>query len=264
MLSTMRNPANAAARTPPRRDGVQAIARAGAVLRALAAAPAGLSLAELSDQVRLPKSTVHRLVGALAEEDLVSTTGGRVELGTGLARLRSGVPSVPELLRPVLEALSSTVRETVDLAVLDGPGVRFVDQIPGPGRLTALSAVGDHFPLHCTANGKALLAALGEPRALELLPARLERFTPNTITSRRALLTELALVRADGVAFDREEHTEGICAIGAAVPGAGEPLAALSIPVPASRFRAGEARYARALHRAREQASELLSRSARA
>ena len=71
-------------------------------------------------------------------------------------------------------------------------------------------------------------------------------------------------MQAGGVAYDREEHTEGICAIGVAVPGAGEPLAALSIPLPASRFAAAEARHARALLRARERASEALSRSARA
>jgi DNA-binding IclR family transcriptional regulator len=64
--------------------------------------------------------------------------------------------------------------------------------------------------------------------------------------SRNALLPELARAHADGVACDREEHTEGICAIGAAVPGGPEPLAALSVPMPASRFRTGEARYARA------------------
>ncbi len=260
----MRNQVVAPEAQSRRREGVQAIARAGAVLRALADTPGGLGLSELSARVGLPKSTVHRLVGALAEEDLLSTSAGTVELGAGLDRLRPAARPPQELLRPVLEWLSASVRETVDLAVLDGDGVRFVDQIPGRGRLTAVSAVGVRFPLHCTANGKALLAALGPARAREVLPVRLERLTPRTITSRRALLAELERVQADGVAYDREEHTEGICAIGVAVPGAGEPVAALSIPVPASRFRAAEARHTRALLGARARASEALSRSARA
>jgi DNA-binding IclR family transcriptional regulator len=90
------------------------------------------------------------------------------------------------------------------------------------------------------------------------------QWTARSWRALRGILAELERVRADGVAFDREEHTEGICAIGTAVRAAGRPVAALSIPVPASRFQAGEARYTRELLRAREDASDALSRSARA
>jgi DNA-binding IclR family transcriptional regulator len=245
----------------PRHHGVQSIARAGRVLRALEAAPDGLALGELATKVDLPKSTVHRLVGALTAEDLATTAaGGRIRLGGGLARLGAATrQTLRHDLRPVLERLRADVDETVDLAVLDGTVARFVDQLPAPHRLRAVSAVGVAFPLHCTANGKALLAAMTDEQCRALLPARLERLTPHTITRRAALLAELERVRRDGVAFDREEHTEGICAVGAAVIDAAGPAAAISVPVPTPRFRGEEDRYAERVREAAAEATRLLA-----
>lgn len=244
-----------------RAGGVQAIARAARVLRALEVAPGGLSLGELAASVDLPKSTVHRLVQALAAEELVSTgSGGRVRLGAGLARLGAATHgALASALRPALEALRGDLDETADLAVLDGAGVRFIDQLAAPRRLRAVSAVGSTFPLHCTANGKALLAALGDQQMQDLLPARLERLTPATITSRDDLLAELASVRTSGVAFDREEHTEGICAVAAVVRDAGGPVAAISVPVPTQRFTGHERRYGAAVLSAAVAGSALLT-----
>lgn len=220
------------------RHGVQAIARAAAILRALEGCPAGLGISELASATELPKSTVHRLVTALGEEQLVSQDdNGRVRLGNAIARLGAASrEAFGERLRPVLVDLRRRLDETVDLAVLDGPAVRFIDQVPAPRRLRAMSSVGELFPLHCTANGKALLATMSTEQIESLLPARLERFTPRTIASRAKLLDELAQVAETGVAFDREEHTEGICAVGAAVGDRNGALAAISVPVPAPRF----------------------------
>ncbi len=136
--------------------------------------------------------------------------------------------------------------------------MRFVDQLQGRHRLRAVSAVGAAFPLHCTANGKALLSALGPAEARALLPARLPRLTPNTIVSHRELARELERVSAAGVAFDREEHSEGICAAGAAVLDSSGPVAALSVPVPAMRFGTGEERFAEEVRAAAREASRLL------
>jgi DNA-binding IclR family transcriptional regulator len=243
------------------RGGVQAIARAGAVLRALEDEPAGLGLGALATEVGLPRSTVHRLVMALAAEGLVSAGGSApIRLGPGLARLGAAAQgSLRDVLRPVLAGLRDELDETVDLAVLDGERVRFLDQLPAEHRLRAVSAVGLAFPLHCTANGKALLAALPPDAALALLPARLERCTPATITSRRALLAALEAIRAAGVATDVEEHTAGVCAVGAAVGAPGRPLAAISVPVPAQRYRGREARLARAVRAAAAEATTLLA-----
>ena len=82
-------------------------------------------------------------------------------LGPLLERLAAATRlTLPERVRPALEQLRAELEETVDLAVLDGAQLRFVDQLPAPHRLRAVSAVGETFPLHCTANGKALLGLL--------------------------------------------------------------------------------------------------------
>lgn len=230
------------------RHGVQAIARAAAVLRALERAPQGLGISQIARATELPKSTAHRIVAALSEEGLVAQAGdGRLRLGSGIARLAAAErEALGESLRPILLDLRRQLDETVDLAVLDGSSVRFIDQVPAPRRLRAMSSVGELFPLHCTANGKALLASMSVARAEALLPKRLERFTPKTIVSRAKLLDELGDVRTKGIAFDREEHTEGICAIGATI----SADTAISVPVPTQRFRGREEELAAAVRAA--------------
>jgi len=262
----MRNPSThgVAGEAPGRRHGVQAIARAAAVLRALGDQPNGLGLGEVAIAAGLPKSTAHRIVAALAAEGLVTQSAdGRIRLGGGISRLAlAGREAIAERLRPILIELHRELEETVDLAVLDGGSVRFVDQVGAPRRLRAISSVGDAFPLHCTANGKALLAALPEDQAIASLPHPLPRLTPHTIVSLDDLLGELAAIRRDGVAYDREEHTEGICAVGAAVSDGSDPAAvAISVPVPAPRFHGNETSLAAAVAEAARAASELLAPS---
>jgi DNA-binding IclR family transcriptional regulator len=223
--------------------GIQVISRAAQVLRALEGRPEGLSLSQLSERTGLPRSTVHRLLGALEVEGFViaAVPGGRMRLGPELVRLaESGRPDLQQLFRPEMQHLFDDLNETIDLAVLDGDHLRFVDQIPAPHRLRAVSAVGASFPLHCTANGKAVLALMDDAEVVRLLPARLPRHTPNTITTRRALLNELAEIRDDGVALDREEHTLGISAAGFAIRDAVGRFVALSVPMPTQRFEGRE------------------------
>ncbi len=224
-------------------SSVQVIARVADILRSLEGEPEGLSLAQIAARVGLARSTVHRLTVGLAAEGFVvpASPSGRLRLGPALARL--GAASRRELreeLEPFLRRLADEVEETVDLAVLDGSRARFIDQVPGAHRLRAVSSVGDAFPVHCSANGKALLAAMGWERAERLLPARLEALTPNTITSRARLRRELEEVGRTGLAHDREEHTLGICAVGLAVRDAGVAVAAITIVLPSTRFHGNE------------------------
>lgn len=246
-----------------RRDGVQVIARAADVLRELAAEPGGLTPAELAVRTGLARSTCHRITSALSGEGFVGVSAsGHLSVGPGLIGL--AVASRRELrleVAPYLERLSHELRETVDLAVLDGGEVLFVDQYASRRTLRIVSDVGARFPSHCTANGKALLARLAPDELAAVLPARLERLTPATITSRRRLLDELALVRATGLAFDREECSQGICAVGATVCDAAGSPAAITIVVPASRFSGSEGSFAAALLRVRDDVQRVLGMS---
>jgi DNA-binding IclR family transcriptional regulator len=236
--------------TESRSSGIQVIARAAEMLRALQASPGGLTQADLCERLGLPRSTVHRILGALEEEGLVtnSRTRGWYRLGPEIARMADSIRR--ELLaqiHPYLQRLSREINETVDLSILDGDRATFLDQVVAPHRLRAVSAVGESFPLHACAPGKAMLAAMPPAAAATILSSRLHRLTPHTITAPAALRAELRKVRETEVGFDREEHTEGICAIGACIdPSDANPMA-VSVPMPAQRFYGREDELAAAL-----------------
>jgi DNA-binding IclR family transcriptional regulator len=233
-----------------RAGGIQVISRAAEMLRLLQAHPAGLSQAEIGERLGMARSTVSRILNALDDEGLVAshTARGPYRLGPEIARMASTVRiSVVMDVHPFMEELSRELEETVDLSILDQERASFVDQVISSHRLRAISAVGESFPLHCCANGKAMLATLPLEKQAEILPKRLARLTPKTITTPAALRKELDRIRLEGVAFDREEQTEGVCAVGAVLRGLPEQLVAVSIPVPAQRFYRREQELAQTL-----------------
>lgn len=234
-----------------RSGGIQVIARAAEMLRVLQTHPGGLNQGEICERVGMARSTVSRILNALEDEGLVASRRGArgpYRLGPEIARMATTVRlGVVTDLRPFLTDLSRSLNETVDLSILDGDRADFIDQVVAPHRLQAVSAVGESFPLYCSANGKALLAALPADQLVGAMPKRLVPLTPNTITHPAALRAELNRVRAEGIAYDREEQTEGICAVGAVLRGVSDVLVAVSVPVPAQRFYGREAKLAQAL-----------------
>lgn len=222
-------------------SGIRVIARAADILRALAAHPDGLTLREIANRVDLPRSTVQRIVGALDDANLViaaSPTSG-VRLGPAFITLASSARQfdIAEIARPLLAQLSKDLGETVDFAVLGNDKAVVIDQIAGIHPLVAVSAVGSSLPLHASATGKALLAALPKE---DLTPFRkryrLIPFTPNTITSWERLDQELDEIRRSGIAYDSEEYQLGIMAVAKSISGPTGEFGAVSIPVPADRF----------------------------
>jgi DNA-binding IclR family transcriptional regulator len=243
-----------------RPSGVQMVSRVAMVLRALADAPGGLSLSELAAAAGMPKSTVHRIVGALRAEDFVTpVSSSKIRLGRGIARLGAATrDALRDEIHPHLVKLNAHLRETVDVAVLEGDAVRLIDHISGPHRLLAVSTTGAALPVYCTANGKALLASLPDSQVDALIPESLTAVTEHTITSRAALWEELEQIRAAGFSFDREEYTPGITGVSAVVYDAYGPVAAIAVPVPTQRFIGKETHLTRAVVDACAAASEAL------
>lgn len=255
----MTTPKKSTSRRPQRRDtGVQVLDRAADILKLLTASPAGLTQAEVASALDLARSTTHRLLNALASAGLVEPFGaaGRYRLGPEVLRMADAArASLITEVHPLLQALSREIEETVDLAVLDKDMVTFIDQVVAPQRLRTVSGVGLSFPLHCTANGKAILASLSDDHIARLLPERLPALTPNTTTSHQALRSDLISIRKRGYAVDDEEHSLGICALGAAIGRTPLGEAAISIPIPVQRFAEKRKQAATALLRAARQIS---------
>ena len=219
--------------------GVQVIGRAANILRSLEDEPDGLSLGDIASRVDLPRSTVQRIVTALADEQLLISASpkSRVKLGPALVRLANATNNeIDRMARPYMEALSRELGETIDLSVLQGKTAVFVDQVAGTHRLRTVSAIGERFPLHCTANGKALMATLPDDKLERRLSMELAKFTPSTKTDQVELKREIEFIRRGDIASDIEEYTEGICALSLTFL---DPLGrafAISVPVPTARF----------------------------
>jgi len=221
------------------RNGIQVIARAAAILRALKDHRDGLSLGQIAERVGLPRSTVQRIVGALQTERLVMSASpeGGIRLGPELQSLAAAARiDLAELIRPYLQDLSRETEETVDLAVLRGNQLIFIDQIPGTQRLRAVSSVGEVFPLATTANGKASLALMDDEMVTRVVRAEWRQDGVDGDVDK--FLAEIRKIRKAGLAYDLDEHTEGISAVGMAFRDAQGGVYAISVPTPSARFEA--------------------------
>lgn len=222
--------------------------RAAAALDEIAAEPGRLRLVDLGDRLGLAKSTARRLLVGLVEVGLASVDSqGRISLGDRLLGFgNSDAAHISAVFRPTIERVArATDGETVDLSVLRGQRMWFVDQLESSHRLRAVSAVGVRFPLESTANGKAALAALDDADAESVI----SRLGPKVADRLRA---EVAEIRRTGIAFDRDEHTPGISAAAIARRTVGDNVVAISVPAPTERFAEKERRIVDALRAAAE------------
>lgn len=219
-------------------SGKQVIARTAAVLKALENQTKGLSLGQISKATDLPRTTVHRIVGALEAQQFVIIDQNGVRLGPTLARLAASAHTdMVGLSRPFIETLGRKTRETVDLSVFRGLHAISIDQYPSDQELRVVSPVGTAFPTHCTAHGKALLASLTTEELDGLLHGvKLERRTHSTLSTLPRLQDELEQTRRHRVAIDREEHARGVCGVGVILRTGMSERYALSLAVPSLRF----------------------------
>lgn len=214
--------------------GIQVIKRAAAVLRTLRDAPDGMSLGQIGLKIDLPRSTVQRIVRALQDERMVtwSNINGGIVLGPEMRRL--GAASRYDIVgecRLVLQEIGEATGETVDLSVMREDGMILLDQFSGTHRLRAATPVGEIFPLTSTANGRASLAQLPPMRLQDLL----ER---NGVSASNiaALKPVVEAIRAGGLAYDLDDFTDGICAIGIGFTDQHGDIYSISVPIPRSRY----------------------------
>jgi IclR family transcriptional regulator, acetate operon repressor len=225
-----------------RGGNLQSVNRALRALELIAEA-GELGVSELGRRLEVHKATASRLVATLAERGMVERDPitEKYRLGFGLIRLAGAAMASMDLVRsarPILEDLADRTRETVNLGVLSGDAVVYIDQVTGTRSIVAVSWVGRRTPLHATSNGKMLLASLGDRERDRLLTGRLERTTPATITDPGKLRSQLGEIRARGYATTMEELEEGLNAVAAPIRRAdGEVVAALSVSGPAFRMR---------------------------
>jgi DNA-binding IclR family transcriptional regulator len=220
---------------------VQSVDRAITVLEILARrGDAGVT--EIAVELGVHKSTAFRLVSVLEARGLVDQNSerGKYRLGLGVLRLAGATAArfdVTQQARPVIEALARELDETINIAILSGHDALYLDQVAGSSALQLHNWVGRRMPLHCTSNGKALIAHLPERRQVELLEEPLTRYTDTTVTDLGALMDELAEVRETGYATAFEEFELGLVAAAAPIRDlSGNVVSSLSASGPVFRL----------------------------
>ncbi|MBQ4805893.1 IclR family transcriptional regulator [Phaeobacter sp. HS012] len=221
---------------PQSREADGTVGKALAVLDQIAEAGRPMRFGEVLAASVHPKATLYRLVQTLTNQGMLSydETHQTYAPGLRLVRLAHAAwrqSALAPVARPYLDQLSADVGETIHLAQLDRGQVLYVDKRNAETPIEMFSQAGKIGPGYCTGVGKAMIAHLSaEAQADAIRRQAFFAHTAHTLATPEALLTELAEIRHDGVAFDREEHEPGIICIAAPILSeAGKVMGGLSI-----------------------------------
>ncbi len=220
----------------------QSLERGLAILSAFRTGQVLRGASDLAHELGLTRSTAHRYIATLAklgylDQDIATRKyrlGPRV-LDLGFSAINS--MELREFAAPHLQRLSDTTGHTVNMAILDGADILYVERCRSAGRgqreIDLDLHVGSRLPAYCTSMGKVLLAYLPDAeRDAVLAQIDLTKRGPNTLTSRASLVAELRRVREDGVAVNNEELAFGLRSIAVPVRGqSGEVVAAINLAV---------------------------------
>jgi IclR family KDG regulon transcriptional repressor len=248
---------------------VQSLERAFAILEEIAQRPAGVTA--IAERVRLPKSTVARLLATLEAVDAVERfDGARWRIGPGVAALTSAVSperSLITIARPFLADLVAELGEDAGLGLPDGNEILYVDQVESDNPVQVRNWTRIRAPMHAVPSGLVLLAEWPEDALTAYLGGELAALTRRTMTDASRLRMRLADVRRLGYAWGFEEFAEGIDSVAAPVRDARDKaIAAIHIHGPAYRFpqRGEEDRIAGRVMEATRAVERALARDERA
>lgn len=220
-----------------------------------------LGVTDISTALFLNKTTVHHLLGSLIASGLIeqSEETRRYRLGLGVVKLAGIKLAQLDLVKvatPTIKALMQETGETVVLSVLYEWQTLYLAKVDSPHPVRVASYVGGRGPLHCSADGKVLLAFQSEAVRDEYLSRPLHPYTENTIVNPGRMKRELQQVRKRGYAIDSQEYISHLTAIAAAVrAGSGDVVATIGIVVPTTRM--SEAQQQRVLSSVVRSANEL-------
>jgi DNA-binding IclR family transcriptional regulator len=232
-----------------------------------------MSLDLITQASKLNKTTCFRLLKTLQNLGFVEQEPGskNYRLGSQVISLGAaatkGLP-LRSLALPYMQKLKDLTQETVNLSILHGTEIVFIERLEASHIINTHHNVGERLPAYCTCMGKAIMAYLPREKLAPILESiRFEPITAKTIKSREAFMEELKRVRREGLAFNLEELEQGLCAVSAPLLDySGEAVAALNVAFPLTRHDLEEAlnRIAPQVKSAAEEISKILGFSPRA
>lgn len=215
---------------------VKSVTKAFNILSCFTPTVTELSLADISAKLDMPKSTTLNLLRTLESFGYVIRSYPSMNYRLGYSALqlnyctKVSMPAVRNTL-PFLEDLQIRTGKTIYLTSHINGEVLYLEVAHQNRRLFTYSISGKTLPMHCTGCGKAMLAFLPEDEIRKIISEHgLQTFTPNTLSTKEKLISELEEIRAKGYAIDNEEETLGIRCIAAPIRNSqGYPTAAISI-----------------------------------
>jgi len=222
--------------------GIQSVSRAIAILRCFSDGKEH-GLTEVSKSVGLHKSTAAGLVNTLKAEGFLEQDepSGKLRLGLELLTLAVNARSDLNMIcEPHLQRLLEETNETVNLAVLvpQRAEIVYIAKKESSHSIRISTSVGQSLPVHCTAIGKSILAAMGSAEASKIIQRiNFIPFTDRTITNAAAFVTELDMISSRGYAYDDEEFENGVVCVAVALGNStGYPIGAISVSGPVHRM----------------------------
>ncbi|WP_163268566.1 IclR family transcriptional regulator domain-containing protein [Chelativorans alearense] len=222
--------------------GTALIGKACDILEIVGAAPGRVDQAELSRQTGIPRATLYRILAALTARGIIRSDPVTQRYSLGFRLLEHaqnvwGSSNLVSIASSELRLLRDMTGETAYLAVLHHGEVLALGRFEGAHSKRSSAQLGALKPVHCTSQGKAILAHLRDDQVDGLLREPLERYTEHTTTDPAALKAQLQIVRARGYAIDDEEILYGTRCVGVAILDEnGHPVAAISVAGPSFRM----------------------------
>ncbi|MGL4331923.1 MAG: IclR family transcriptional regulator [Bacteroidales bacterium] len=193
------------------------------VLELLVEAQEGLTLQEIKNRVELSQTTAYRILHTLIRLKYVIYIESSKRYFISHKMLSLGFKSLHErnlheIVLPHLRNIRDIVKETVCFGTMSNEKVMFIEQALGSHPFCFVLSPGKLIDLHCSAPGKAMMAAMPESMLNHYLDKMcFTRYNERTITTQKAYLKELEDVRQTGYALDREEEMTGIMCIGSVI-----------------------------------------------
>lgn len=189
-----------------------------------------LRLTDARQHLGVASSTAHRVLAMLQWRGFVRQNPETKSYGPGPALTSIAFSilqrmDVPRIAMPILEEMSVKLGETVHLGTIEGNMTRFLAVSEATSAVRVASRLGKELPAHCTSTGKVLLSRLTQEQLYRIYPEEdLVQVTAHSTSTRSKLEKQLAKIRIDGYATNREESEDGVASVAVAVPASGAAL----------------------------------------
>lgn len=223
------------------KDEHRSTARVLSILTALASQQEGLTLAELSQRLHAPKSSLFPIVHTMADQNFIFYNEGAQKYTIGLNAYLVGISymnrhNVFERIRDEMKRIVEQCSETCQFGILEHNLVLYLAKVDSPEPVRLSSDIGKRLPAYCTSLGKALLSRCTSEELRLLYPEPLAPFTSNTVKTLKELEAQLLKVRETSIAVEQGETHPDISCMAVPLNRNHKVAASVSVSVPTFRF----------------------------